>query len=210
MYRDITGNPRDSTTLFEELSSKYAFKDLKKIVDFMLHSLGADLKASGPSIARGLLHRLITETRNMQAILGVYRFFRGRMHLIETLFADQQMAVPKELSFETIAKQFMTLCAERYPTSDKVLQLAKRLGISSSLLAKIIVLSQMRDAVREVARDLIFKSLQHRDELYMAILEALEDLEEELEELSDEEEEKKRKKDEEEEEEEAEEDEKEE
>ena len=67
MYRDITANPRDSATLFEELSNRYAFKELKKVVDFLLHSLGADLKSNGPSIPRGLLHRLLEETRSLQA-----------------------------------------------------------------------------------------------------------------------------------------------
>ncbi|HEV8050867.1 MAG TPA: HrpJ domain-containing protein [Parachlamydiaceae bacterium] len=188
MYREITGNPRDSTTLFEELSTKYAFKDLKKVIDFLLHSLGADMKAKGPSIPRGLLHRLLSETRSLQAILGVYRFFRGRMRLVEKMFHEQKMDMPEELSFETMAKQFMSLAQERYPSSGKVFQTAIKLGIEKWITAKIIVFSQMRDAVREVAMNLIFKSLQHRDELYMSILEALEDLEDQLEELMEKEE----------------------
>jgi len=63
--------------------------------------------------------------------------------------------------------------------------MAGRLGIEDWILAKIFVLSQMRDAVREVAMALIYKTLQHRDELYLAILEALEDLEDELEEMEE-------------------------
>lgn len=189
MYREITGNPRDSTTLFEELSQKYAFKELKKVVDFLLHSLGTDMKSKGPSIPRGLLHRLFTETRSLQAIMGVYRFFRGRMRLVEKLFREQNMEMPGELTFENLAKQFMNLAAERYPSSAKVLQTAIKLGIEKWILAKIICFSQMRDAVREVAMNFIFKSLQHRDELYLAILEALEDLEDQLEELAEKEEE---------------------
>lgn len=188
MYREITGNPRDSTTLFEELSTKYAFKDLKKVIDFLLHSLGADMKSKGPSIPRGLLHRLFTETRSLQAILGVYRFFRGRMRLIEKMFNEQNLDMPEELSFESLAKQFMSLAGERYPSSAKVFQTAIKLGIEKWITAKIIVFSQMRDAVREVAMNLIFKSLQHRDELYLAVLEALEDLEDQLEELMEKEE----------------------
>lgn len=183
MYREITGNPRDSATLFEELSTKYAFKDLKKVVDFLLHSLGADMKSKGPSIPRGLLHRLFTETRSLQAILGVYRFFRGRMNLMEKMFREQDLEMPAELSFESLAKQFMSLASERYPSSAKVFQTAIKLGIEKWITAKIIVFSQMRDAIREVAMNLIFKSLQHRDELYLAVLEALEDLEDQLEEL---------------------------
>lgn len=188
MYREVTGNPRDSTTLFEELSQKYEFKDLKKVIDFLLHSLGADMKSKGPSIPRGLLHRLLTETRSLQAILGVYRFFRNRMRLVNKMFKQAGLEVPSQLTFESIAKEFMNLAAERYPSSAKVLQSAIRLGIEKWIAAKIIVLSQLRDGIREVGMAQIYKTLQHRDELYLAILEALEDLEDQLEELSEKEE----------------------
>lgn len=188
MYRDITGNPRESSMLFEELSNRYSFKELKKVVDFLLHSLGADMKSQGPSIPRGLLHRLFTETRSLQAILGVYRFFKGRMGLMTKLFEKEGMEMPNQLSFESISKQFMVLAGDRYPSAAKVLQLAIKLGIEKWLIAKIIVFSQFRDAIREVAAGQIYKSIQHRDELYMAIIEALEDLEDELEELTDQEE----------------------
>jgi len=55
--------------------------------------------------------------------------------------------------------------------------------------AKIIVISQFRDSVRELAMNQVFRSLQHRDELYMTIIETLEDLEDELDELVEEQEE---------------------
>lgn len=183
LYRNFSGNPRDAPALFEELSQKYAFTDLKKVTNFLLHSLGADLKSKGPSISPGLLHNLLAETRSLQAILGVYRFFRTRMALMEKLFSKEGMAMPQQLSFESMAKQFMSIASERYPSSDKVKQTAVRLGIEKWIAAKIIALSQFRDAVREVAVNQIYRSIQHRDELYLAILEALEDLEDELEEF---------------------------
>lgn len=183
LYRDITANPRESATLFEELSNRYSFKELKKVIDFLLHSLGADMKSKGPSIPRGLLHRLFTETRSLQAILGVYRFFKGRMPLMMSLFDKEGIELPTQVNFESMSKLFMALAAERYPTSGKVLQGASRLGLERWIQAKIIALSQIRDAVREVAVNQVYKSLQHRDELYMSIIEALEDLEDQLEEL---------------------------
>lgn len=86
MYRDMTGNPRDAQTLFSELSEKYAFKELTKVINFLFHSLGADMKAKGPSIPRGELSNLIAEVRTLQAIMGVYRFFKGRMDLVAKQF----------------------------------------------------------------------------------------------------------------------------
>lgn len=189
MYRDITGNPRDATTLFEELSQKYGYKELKKVVEFLLHSMGADMNSKGPSIDRAELQRLFSEVRNMQAILGVYRFFSSRMKLIQYLFQESQMESPPELTFEALAKAFMSLAQERYPSPDKVLQKSANLGLKFNIAGKIITFSQFRDAIREVALAKIYRTVQHRDDLYLAILEALEDLEDELENYMEKEEE---------------------
>lgn len=183
LYRDITINPRESTTLFNELNKNYAYNDLQKVIDFLLHSVGADLKSKGPSIPRGLLHNLLQETRTLQAILGVYNFFKDRMGLIQKQLFANDIPLPPELTFEQLAKQFMLLVSDRYPSQDKVLQTAGRLGIEKWILAKIIVLSQLRDSIREVSINQIYRSLQHRDELFTAIIAALEQLEDELEEL---------------------------
>jgi type III secretion protein W len=187
MYRDITGNPRDAQTLFSELSQKYAFKELTKVTNFLFHSLGADMKAKGASIPRGELSNLMAEVRTLQAIMGVYRFFKGRMSLMSKLFASGGLTMPESLTFEAMAKAFMNLAAERYPNADKVKSQARTLDIEDWILAKIIAFSQFRDSVRELAMSQIYRNLQHRDELFLAIIEALEDLEEELEEDEEEE-----------------------
>ena len=185
LYRDITGNPREPVNLFLELSDRYAYKDLRKVLAFLFHSLGSDLKSQGPSINPGLLHRLLTEVRSLQAILGVYQFFRNRMRLVDSMFKKNGLEIPSQLTFEQISKQFVHLLQERYPTGDKVLQTAVRLGIEKWVMAKIIIFSQLRDAIREVALNQLYRSLEHRNELYNAIIELLEQLEEELEELMD-------------------------
>jgi type III secretion protein W len=127
----------------------------------------------------------MTETRSVQSVLGVYRFFQGRMNLVDSQFEKEGLDKPPQLSFENMAKTFMGLASERYPSSNKVKDSASRLGVEKSIQAKFITLSQLRDAVKEVSLPQVFKSVQHRDELYMAILMASEDYEEELEELTD-------------------------
>jgi type III secretion protein W len=189
MYRDVTGNPRDAPTLFDELAAKYGYIELKKVVDFLLHSMGADMNSKGPSIERAELQRLFSEVRNMQAIMGVYRFFNSRMKLTQYLFEENNLKSPPELTFESMAKAFMALAGERYPSADKVQQKASTLGLeTTNVPGKIITFSQFRDAIREVALGKVYKTVQHRDDLYLAILEALEDLEDEMENLQDKEE----------------------
>jgi type III secretion protein W len=95
------------------------------------------------------------------------------------------------LNFEVLAHLFFDLTAERYPSSEKIKQLVSRLVDPfaedpwENVHVKIAVLNMMRDMVKEVSPRL-YRSLQHRDDLYMAIIEALEDLEDRVEELEEE------------------------
>ncbi len=180
-YREITGNPRTPQVLFNELTSKYDFEKMRTLIRFLLHSLGADLKSKGSSIEKGELMRLLDDTRVLQAILGLFRFFQSRIKLLLSLFEKNNLFFPAKLTFEMLAKQFMGLLDERYITADKILQLSRTLGVAEEIIAQILVFSQMRDAIRQIAPRL-FKNQQQKDDLFNAFLEALEELEEELEE----------------------------
>ncbi len=192
LYRDITGNPREASTLFEELTSNYPFDKLKSVITFLLHSLGADMKSKGPSISRAELSRLFTETKNMQAILGVFAFFLSRMRMITSSFTREGLSLPTKITFETLAKTFMRFIQERYPSVEKILQLSFGLELSDSLEAQIIIYIQFRDALRQVALKL-FKDDRQRQELLLCFMDALEELEEQLEEKIEEEEKEERK-----------------
>lgn len=80
-----------------------------------------------------------------------------------------------------ISTQFIYLAAERFLSTDKIIQAAVKAG-AQTLEDKINIISQMRDAVRQVSIHYIFRSVQHRDEMFSAILEALSDLEDQYEE----------------------------
>ncbi len=177
LYRDITGNPRTPLNLFDELSSTYPFEQLKKIIEFILHSLGSDMKSKGPSIEKGELIRLASETRSLQAILSLYRFFRLRMGSIRNAFARADLSLPPRLDFEHLSRELVRLLQERYPSSDKVLLLARSLGVSEEIAAQIIIFTQYRDAMRQISPRL-FRSEKHRQDLLMCIIQALSDLEE--------------------------------
>lgn len=187
LYRDITGNPRSATTLFQELNEKLSFAKMQKAIDFLLHALGADLKSKGPSIPPGELHNLMTEVRNLLAVLGVYRFFQGRMDLVNSSFQRAGMLLPPRITFELMARMFVQFLLERYPSMDKVFQLSQKMGLSAEVLAQIIIMTQMRDAVRGVAPKL-FRNEQHRHDVLMSFIEALEELEEQMEEREEKEE----------------------
>lgn len=187
LYREITGNPQDHNALFTELSNRYPFNELKAVVNFLLKALGYDVKSKGPSIEKGELLRLMAETRNLQSILWVYLFFRSRMKLVYSQFKKTNMPITTGVNFEKLAKEFIKLVDERYPGVLKLLKQMDDLGMRHKLMGKIILLSQFRDAIRQLSPRL-YKSLKHRQDLLLVILEALEELEDEEEERREKEE----------------------
>ena len=190
MYRDVTHNRREPLKLFDELAEKFPYTKLKSVIAFLLHSLGSDLKSKGPSIDRADLARLMEETRSLQGILGIFRFFQSRSKLIESLFQSNNLKRPAQVNFETLARLLVKMLAERFVNPEKIMQTAKMLGIEEEIAAQIITYSQMYDALRQISPR-YYRTPQHRNELAKAFVDTLEQLDDKKEE---EEEDKKKKK----------------
>ncbi len=189
LYRDVTGTRRDAIHLFDELTDKYPYNKLKSVILFLLHSLGSDLKSKGPSIDRAELVRLIEDTKSLQGILGVFRFFQSRMKIVQRQFLSYEIPVNPKIRFEILSKIFIKFLAERYINPDKIRQVADLLDLKEYTPAQIIIFSQMYDALKQVAPR-YFRNMQHRDEIAKSLVDLLEKLEDELDE---EQQEKKRK-----------------
>lgn len=193
LYRNIVTIPREPIVLFDELSDKFPYDKLSTAINFLLHSMGSDLRSKGPTISRAELARLIDEIRSLQGILGVYRYFKSRMNLIQRQFNSYEMSLPGQLRFEILAKQLIHLVAERFISPEKILQAARLFGISEDVLAQIIIFTQMREGLKQISPR-YYRNPKHRDELVQTFFKSLEKLEEELEEEQGEDTGKKRKK----------------
>lgn len=193
MYKDITQTPRDPLKLFDELAGRFPYDKLKIVIRFLLHSLGSDLRAKGPSIPRPELKRLIDETRSLQGILGVFRFFQSRMGLIDNQFSSYGVIKPSHINFESLSKLFVKFLAERFMTPDKIVLSGRVLGISNEAIAQLIVFTQMRDAIKQISPR-YYRTPQQREELLLAFLKVLEMIEDQLEEEEEKEQEEERKK----------------
>lgn len=189
LYREITGKVREPLQMFQELTEQFTYGKLRKVIAFLLHSLGADLKSKNASISHAYLKQLIDNTRSLQGVLGVFRFFQSRMELIQSLFAAATLLMPQGLNFETLSKVFIKLLAERYISPEKIAKTAQLLGISEEVAAQIIIYAQMRDAVRQIAPR-YYRNQQHKEDFLKALIAYLEELDDELEEEEEEEEEK--------------------
>ena len=97
--------------------------------------------------------------------------------MIEKLYAQHQLTYPQELNFEALAQRYIDIVEEKYPSKTKLLNLLSHL--SSQPQAQEILLTQFRDAIRSTSLK-IYRSLKHRQDLLLLILEVLEDLDEEL------------------------------
>ncbi len=181
MYRDITGNPRHPVNLFNELSEKFNFEKIKSVIHFMLHSLGSDIRAKGPSIPRGELKVLIDEIRSLQGMLGVYRFFQSQMAMIHRQFSSYDLECPPRVTFELLAKLLIRLLAERFVNPEKILQTAKLLGVEEEVAGQIILFTQMRNGLKQIAPR-YFRNAAHREQLWKTYIDVIEDLEDKLEE----------------------------
>jgi type III secretion protein W len=180
LYRDVTGNPKEHNAMFIELSGRYTYDDLKQVVNFLLQGMGYDLKSKGPSIQEAELQMLMKELKNLQSILWVYLFFKKRLRLMRSMYKKYGMEAEEEdFDFEEIAKNFMQVVEDRYPSVLKILKQAEKMGLTQ-LEEKIVLLTQYRDATRQLSPRL-YKSLKHKQDLVTALLEALEELDEQLE-----------------------------
>lgn len=180
LYRELITKPRHPYDLFHELSDTYDFEQTKALIAFLLHALGEDMNAKGPSIERAELVRLYSEARTLQAILGVYRFFASRMRLLARFYKQHGLEPNIFLSFELLSKSFMRLVKDRYPNSERVKQLAQLLHIEEEPIAQSITFTQFRDAVRSVSPR-VYRDLQHQEDVLAAIIDALEEIDNKIE-----------------------------
>ncbi|MBT7263935.1 MAG: hypothetical protein HN831_00445 [Waddliaceae bacterium] len=100
------------------------------------------------------------------------------------------MPMPEQLTVKSYAKIFLELAKERYPTVERILKISDDLGIAKDdIRTKIFLFTQFRLMIKDMDPERIFETLEHRDEIYDAVLDTLEELEDDLEELEAEEEE---------------------
>ncbi len=184
LYRNVTQNSKEPAALFTELTTAFSFDKLRTVLAFIFHAAGDDLKSKGPSIEKGELANLLKEIKSMQAILGVYRFFKGRTKMMSSAFEREGLSLPPRINFEVLSKLFVKLLLESYPSTDKIYQLSNLLGIQDDLISETLIFTQMRDAIRNIDPQL-FKSEQHRQEILKLFLDVLKEIDDKLDALDE-------------------------
>ena len=173
VYSELTGAPKSTLDLFQELLVKFTFEKMKEAISFWLHALGADLNSKGSSIERGELKKLIDETRTLQAILSVYKFFASKQRELILNLARKNAEATPEMNYQNLAKIFVNILQDPYPSPDKILSLKYNLNISSNLLSQEAVLNIMCSGIKNVSPRL-YKNQKHQEEVLSCFLISLE------------------------------------
>lgn len=180
-YVDLTTNPRELQTLYNELS-QMNYKQKISYLNFMLHAAGSDMKSEGPSIERGKLQTLFAQVRMIQAMIFVDKTCQLKMTFIYSQCTAHGVNLPVQVTHELVAKQLMNLISERYPSPEKIGQLAMKLGIDKDIQAQLIVFNTMLlQIIPQLAPNKVFRSQEHMKEVADALVKYNERLEEELE-----------------------------
>lgn len=190
--RDIVHNAPGIPQLRKELETIGYEKTLQKFKGLSGYLTGNFVR---PDLEHGELAQLFQAARKMQGILGVYRQAKVVLQTLENyvslILQMDRKQYRAHINFETLAKLFFDLAEERYPAGEKIKQMAERMVslVTKEPLAntylQIAILNAERDMVKQVSPSQLFRSIQHRDDLYKAIIEALEDLEDRVEDLEE-------------------------
>ena len=176
-YRDLVFEQPEAMKLFEEISDEYSnYGDMVKYISFLLKAAGDDLRSGGPSIEPGQLDATIKSVRKLQSILVIYRFFRGRMNYIKKRFENESLSYPASLSFESLAKEFIKVASDRFPSEDKVRHGMQKLSVGDDPRKGIIIGENMRDATPQVPKSLVFTTQKNYDEFSEAMTGFLEEM----------------------------------
>ncbi|MFY7842516.1 MAG: HrpJ domain-containing protein [Rhabdochlamydiaceae bacterium] len=184
-YRDVLTNPREPANFFYELQEKFTYQKMEKVIHFLLHSLGADLKSKGPSLMPGELYRLLNETRDLQAILGIYSFFKSHMMNLIRDFKKQETPIPSNMNFNSLTQQLIQIIKEPQPNPDRLIDMCHQFGLKDNPYAQIVLLSLFRNAITYQTAVRLFRSDSHRQVISFQLGVALEKIYQTIENLQE-------------------------
>lgn len=96
LYRAVTGKPWTPNELYAQLFKNFPFEHLVFIFGFLFDALGAELRLTADaSIPKPQLRKRVKDIKNVQAIFGVYRFFKGSLRSIKASFKKYHILLPK-------------------------------------------------------------------------------------------------------------------
>ncbi|EPP35674.1 type III secretion regulator YopN/LcrE/InvE/MxiC [Chlamydia ibidis] len=120
LYLNVTSDFHSCEQLLNMLQTSYTFSEMSTISSFLLKGMAADLKSEGSSVPAPKLQVMMSETRNLQAVISSYHFFEDQLpHMISSL-KSEGAAYPEELKFDKVADTFHKIINDKFPTASKI------------------------------------------------------------------------------------------
>lgn len=171
LYLNVTSDFHSCSQLLTMLQSSYSHEEMGPVSSFLLRGMAADLKSEGPSVPAPKLQVMMTETRNLQAVISSYDYFNDHVpHLLSSLKAEGA-TVPEGIQSNQVADAFLSIIKDKFPTASKVEKAASEVvGNDSEAVSGLLNL--FFKAVRETSPRL-FGSAEKRQQLGAMIANAL-------------------------------------
>lgn len=119
LYLEVTSDFHSCEQLLTSLQSRYSYEEMGTVSSFILKGMAADLKSEGSSIPAPKLQVMMTETRNLQAVLTGYHFFETKLPTLTASLKADGVTVP-DLKFDKVADTFFKLINDKFPTASKM------------------------------------------------------------------------------------------
>ncbi|ANH79068.1 type III secretion system gatekeeper subunit SctW [Candidatus Chlamydia sanziniae] len=171
LYLEVTGNTHSCEQLLSLLQDRYTYDDSKIVSSFLLKGMAVDLKSEGPSIEPAKLQTMMTEIRNLQAVLASYDFFSAKVPLLLDNLKAEGARYPEDINFVKVAESYHKVINDKFPTASK-LERETRSLIGEDLDAVTGILNLFFGALRQTSPRL-FPSADKRQQLGTMIANAL-------------------------------------
>ncbi|SPN73468.1 type III secretion regulator YopN/LcrE/InvE/MxiC,HrpJ-like domain [Chlamydia serpentis] len=171
LYLEVTGNTHTCDQLLSMLQDRYTYKDMAIVSSFLMKGMSTELKRLGPYVPGAQLQVLMTETRNLQAVLTSYDYFEARVPVLLDSLKAEGIQVPENINFVKVAESFHKVINDKFPTASKIEREVRSL-IGDDTESVTGVLNLFFTALRQTSSRL-FSSADKRQQLGAMMANAL-------------------------------------
>ncbi|MBX6680277.1 type III secretion system gatekeeper subunit SctW [Chlamydia gallinacea] len=171
LYLEVTSNFHTCDSLLQMLQSRYNYEEMATVSSFLLKGMSADLKSEGASIEPAKLQVLMTETRNLQAVISGYDFFQIKLPTLTASLKAEGVSLPEDLTFQKVGDTFFSLIGDKFPTASKMERAVRGL-VGDDVDAVSSILNLFFTAIRGTSPRL-FSSADKRQQLATMLANAL-------------------------------------
>ncbi|AGW38860.1 type III secretion system protein [Chlamydia pecorum W73] len=174
IYNVVTTTNLNCHQLLDLLKGQYSHEEMCKVSSFLLNGMSADLKSEGPSVEPPKLQLLMSEIRNLQAILTSYEFFDSRAPTILDSLKTEGHTISPNVNSRSLADAFQGMINDKFPSSSKMERSLQEL-VGNETEVQTAVMNLFVTALNNTSARL-YASASRRQDLKMMMLNTLDSI----------------------------------